>query len=127
MDIANVIDQDNVATSLDDAKLDEIAKEVITGFETDEESRHDWLEKMEDWIKLATQVTQRKSYPWPDAANVKFPLLATAAMQFAARAYPALVPPTEPVTGLVLGKDSDGQMTARAKRIGRHMSYQLLH
>ena len=45
MDIANVIDQDNVATSLDDAKLDEIAKEVITGFETDEESRHDWLEK----------------------------------------------------------------------------------
>ena len=127
MDIVNVIDQDNVATSLDDAKLDEIAKEVITGFETDEDSRHDWLEKMEDWIKLATQVTQRKSYPWPDAANVKFPLLATAAMQFAARAYPALVPPTEPVTGLVLGKDVDGQMTARAKRIGRHMSYQLLH
>jgi predicted phage terminase large subunit-like protein len=45
-----------------------------------------------EWLKLATQVMEKKNYPWPNAANVKYPLLTTAAMQFAARAYPALVP-----------------------------------
>ena len=127
MDLLNVIDQDNIAEALDQDELDAIGQKVILDFETDEESRTEWLDRIEKWTKLATQVTTRKSYPWPDAANVKFPLLATAAMQFASRAYPSLVPSQEPVTGLVLGKDPDGQAHARAKRIGRHMSYQLLH
>jgi chaperonin GroES len=55
----------------------------------------------EQWLKLATQVVEKKTYPWPNAANVKYPLLTTAAMQFAARAYPALVPGPRLVQGLV--------------------------
>lgn len=127
MEITDVIDQDNIAESLDKEVLQKIGEQIVLDFDADEESRSDWLQKIEDWVRLATQVSSRKSFPWPDAANVKFPLLATASMQFAARAYPSLVPSLEPVTGLVIGKDSDGTMTQRAKRIGRHMSYQLLH
>lgn len=127
MDLNNAIDLDNVAEQLDDDFLAKLGKNVVEMFEIDEDSRSDWLERMQEWIKLATQVAHRKSYPWPDSSNVKFPLLATASMQFAARAYPALVPSTEPVTGLVLGRDPDGQHTPRAKRIGRHMSFQILH
>ena len=127
MDITQVIDQDNIAVALDENVLNKIGEQVVLDFENDEESRRDWLEKLEDWVKLATQVSHRKTYPWPDAANVKFPLLATAAMQFAARAYPALVPSQELVTGLVTGNDPDGSFSQRAKRIGQHMSYQILH
>lgn len=127
MDLTSAIDLENVAESFDEQQLEKLGKQVVIDFETDEDSRQEWLDRMQDWIKLATQVAHRKSYPWPDSSNVKFPLLATAAMQFAARAYPALVPSTEPVTGLVLGRDPDGQATPRAKRIGRHMSYQVLY
>lgn len=125
--VDEAIDNINVASGLDEDLLRKLGDKVVTDFEEDEDSRIEWLERVEDWIKLATQVTHQKSYPWANASNVKFPLLATAAMQFAARAYPSLVPGPNMVTGVVKGKDMDGQQDQRAKRIGRHMSYQLLY
>lgn len=116
----------NLADSLDEDLLQKIGDEVVEGFETDQDSRSDWLDRVEEDIKLATQVFENKTYPWPGAANVKFPLLSTAALQFAARAYPALVPGPELVQGLVKKPDMDGTLKARAERIGRHMSYQLM-
>lgn len=127
MDINSSLDNLNVADSIDQNELDKIGQKVVLDFDADEESRSDWLDRVEDWVKLATQVSQQKSYPWANASNVKFPLLATAAMQFAARAYPSLVPGPNMVTGVVKGKDVDGQQFERAKRVGRHMSYQLLY
>jgi len=90
------------------------------------ESRAEWMERMENALKLASQVVENKSYPWPNAANVKYPLLTTAALQFSSRAYPALVPGPNLVRGRVVGFDEDGSKTERAIRIGKHMSYQLM-
>jgi len=75
---------------------------------------------------FAAQVIEKKTHPWPDAANVKYPLLTTAAMQFSARAYPALVPGPRLVQGLVIGRDEQGMKQGIADRIGAHMSFQLL-
>ena len=127
LDPVQSLDNINVADGLEQDLLNKIGDLVVRNFEEDEDSRQDWLNRIEDWVKLATQVSQQKSYPWANASNVKFPLLATAAMQFAARAYPSLVPGPEMVTGLVKGGDPDGQQHERAKRIGRHMSYQLAY
>jgi chaperonin GroES len=77
-------------------------------------------------MDLAMQVAQEKSFPWPKAANVKYPLITTAAIQFSARAYPAIVRGADVVKGEVLGPDPDGAKKQRADRIGRHMSYQVL-
>ena len=126
MTLEESLDNVNIADSLDDDLLTKIGDQVCVDFDNDEQSRQDWLDKVEEWVKLATQVSTTKSYPWPNASNVKFPLLATAAMQFAARAYPALVPGPELVKGLVKKKDIDGSLTERAARIGRHMSYQIM-
>ncbi len=116
----------NLAEKLDDELLIKIGREVVEGFELDLDSRTDWTERVKESIKLATQVFENKSYPWPGAANVKFPLLSTAALQFAARAYPALVPGPELVQCLMKKPDTDGTLKSRAERIGRHMSYQLM-
>ncbi len=76
---------------------------------------------------MALQVASQKTFPWPNAANIKYPLLATAAMQFAARAYPTLVPSNGKIVKCrVVGSDPQGQKTARAERISAHMSYQVL-
>jgi chaperonin GroES len=48
-----------------------------------------WQLECQEWLKLAKQTIEPKTYPWPGASNVKYPLLSTAAMQFAARAYPS--------------------------------------
>jgi chaperonin GroES len=84
-----------------------------------------WEQKMEDATKLALQLVEPKTYPWPQASNVKFPLLTIASLQFQSRAYPSLVKAPDLVKYRVQGKD-DGQKAARAQRISSHMSYQLL-
>ncbi len=127
MKIEKILESTNLAEDLDEDKLIEIGNQVVTGYETDLRSREEWEEDLKNWTELALQVASKKTYPWVGAANIKYPLLATAAMQFAARAYPTLVPSNNQIVKCrVVGKDPDGQKKQRADRISKHMSYQIL-
>lgn len=124
--LANVSAQ-NIADQLDDATLGKIGAKVCEEFKIDEESRKEqgWDVRCQAAMKLALQTREAKNTPWPNASNVKFPLITTAAIQFNARAYPAVVDGSNIVKGKVQGKPSE-EKQARADRIGAHMSYQLL-
>jgi chaperonin GroES len=121
-----ILDADNIADMLDDAKLNEIGGRCIRDYEIDERSRADWLARYRKWLDVAMQVRETKTFPWKNAANIKYPLLTTAAVQFQARAYPAIVDGSMLVKGKVLGPDPDGRKRERANRIAAHMTYQLL-
>ena len=127
MKIEKILESVNIAEDLDEEQLIEIGNQVVDGYESDLASRKPWEEDLKNWTELALQVTTNKTFPWPNAANIKYPLLATAAMQFAARAYPTLIPSNKQVVKCkVVGSDFDGEKEKRAKRISTHMSYQLL-
>jgi len=115
---------DNIQLSKE--KLDKIGLQVCEDFNRDKGSRKEWEERNAESMKLALQVREHKTFPWDGASNVKFPLLTIASIQFAARAYPALVSSVEPVKCRTNGSDQDGQKLERAVRVGRHMSYQIL-
>lgn len=122
------IESVNIAEELDEEKLKQIAYDVAEGFEVDLQSRKEWEHKIAEYTKLAQQIQEQKAYPWPKASNIKYPLLSTAAMQFAARAYPTLVPSDgHVVNGQVIGKDPDDQKQDQAERIGTYMSYDIMH
>ncbi len=93
----------------------------------DEQSRAVWVKRNEAGMDLALQISKDKTFPWPGCANVQFPLVTIAAMQFHARAYPAIVGGEQIVKCAVFGDDADGLATARADRVSRHMSWQLLY
>jgi chaperonin GroES len=114
----------NLCALLDDAKLSEIGAKVVHDFDLDKTSRTEWEALMERAMKLAKQVVEEKSFPWPLASNVKYPLLTTAAIQFAARAYPEICKPGDIVKAKVIGYDADGSKAQRADRVSRHMSWQ---
>lgn len=117
----------NIAEKLDEDKRSKIADDVIRGFEQDLSSRSDWEKNVKQWTKLALQVKEAKTYPWPGASNVKYPLLSTAAMQFAARAYPALVPANGTIVQVKpYGFDPKGEKDIKAKAVSKDMSAQLL-
>jgi chaperonin GroES len=126
-ELKKYLDSKNIAEYIDDETLVDMGNKIVDWVDEDEMSRKDWCERNSQWLKLATQVVEKKTYPWPDAANVKYPLLTIAAMQFSARAYPALVPGPRLVSGLVVGRDEDGAKSQSADRVGLHMSYQLLY
>lgn len=116
----------NLVPLLPKEVVSKIGQEVVRGYDIDKASRSDWEKQTKTAMDLAMQVTQEKSFPWPKAANVKYPLITTAAIQFSARAYPAIVRGADVVKGEVLGPDPKGLKKQRAERIGRHMSYQVL-
>jgi chaperonin GroES len=122
-----LIETVNIAKELDEELLVKIGEAVVDGYKRDTDSKSMWDSSVDSWIKLATQVKENRSWPWPNAANVKYPLLSTAALQFAARAYPALIPADGKVVQMkVIGLDQQGQKAAKAQRLADHMNYQLL-
>lgn len=128
INLDNVIQNKNLAEDMDEEELIEIGSQCKRGFEADLDSRYDWECDLEEWINLAKQLRETKNYPWPNSSNVKYPLLSTAAMQFAARAYPSLIPSNgDVVKTKVLGKDPTGEKLEKANRVSAYMSYQLLY
>lgn len=127
-DLRELLESANIAKHLKQDKIDTIGQDAKRGYEYDKQSRKEWEDASEEWIKLATQTKEDKSFPWPKASNVKYPLLTTASMQFSARAYPSLVPSDGKVIKTkVIGKDPDGTKSELADRVSTYMSYQLMH
>lgn len=106
--------------------LEEMGQAIFEGYIDDEQSRADWMKQNDEAMKLALLIRENKTYPWPKASNVKYPLIATAAMQFSARAYPSLVPSVGGIVKAQVGiVDQQGELEKAAIRVGKHMSYQI--
>jgi chaperonin GroES len=144
----------NIADEFDNDRLQTIGRQVTREFDIDDQSRSDYVEKNRAAFKLAMQVAEEKTSPWPKASNVIFPLMTTAAIHFAGRLTPAIVPGRSVVKGIVIGDDNgeprvgpdgtpamqmqpDGQpqpvwavqpgtKRKRADKIAAHMSWQFL-
>lgn len=148
-----ILSGQNLAELIPEEELDRIGHECRRNIEIDDQSRADWMERNDEAFRLAMQVAEQKSYPFSRASNVVYPMITTAALQFAQRAYPAVVPGNRTVNCVVIG-DDDGQYRIqtdqngqpmigpnapppemvvppgakadRAERVSRHMSWQSL-
>lgn len=85
--------------------LTSIGYEVEKKYQIDKRSREDWERSANKAMDIALQVRQPKNYPFQGAANIKYPLVTVAALQFGARAYPAIVDGNRIVKAQVLGRD----------------------
>lgn len=110
-----------------DSELNKIGMLVCRETEIDLQSRQEWEKRTQAGMDLALQKGKPKTFPWPGAANVRFPLMTSASIQFAARAYPAIVSGTQVVRTQIVGEDPDGTKKDRGDRIAAHMSWQLLN
>lgn len=124
--INDAYDSKNLVEFFTDPELDTLGNEIFERVREDEESRKEWVDSQRDWLKLAAQVRETKSYPWESASNIKYPLMTIACMQFHARALPGLIPNDRPVKYKVLGEDPDGGKARRGERVSQFMSYQVL-
>ena len=122
-----MIESTNIAEKLDEKDLEKIGSDAFKGFELDLQTRIHWEKNVDEWIALAKQTVKDKTYPWPKASNVKYPLLSTAAMQFAARAYPSLLPSNKKIVNTKpIGKDPTGEKSEIAEAVSVYMSHQIM-
>ena len=116
----------NLCTLLEETDLAEIGQKALTGYTIDDNSREEWKKRNKEAMKLAMQVWEVKNSPFENAANVKYPLLSIAAIQFSSRAYPNIVQGMDVVKGKVIGDDPGGLKAAQTVRIQQHMNYQIM-
>lgn len=116
----------NIAELLDEEELAEIGLQVFKGYEIDEASRSEWKQTIDQAMDIAKQVMSKKSFPWENASNIKFPLIAQASIDYASRTMPEVIQNGKVVKATVIGKDADNKKYQRANRISKFMSYQLI-
>lgn len=118
--------QANVIEEFDKQDIDALGVLATEEYKIDRESRAEWEKTARDAMKAVLQDKEKKNYPFPGASNVRVPLLTTAALQFAARAYPAIVQSPKMVRSEIIGKDTDQKKLERGERVETYMSYQLM-
>lgn len=116
----------NVASEFDADTLSRIGARVVDEWQLDRNSRADWEQEARLAMAAVLQKTESKNYPFEGASNVKFPLMTTAALQFGARAYPAVVSGDRIWRAKIIGRDPYGEKLARGERVTTHMSSQVL-
>ena len=120
-----ILDAENIAETLDSGQLSEIGAKVCEGYSLDKDSRAEWEENYAEAMELARQLYERKTWGGLEVANIKYPIIGTAAIHFNARTYGNLVKGDNYVNVKTIGPDPDGQKRKRADRIRIHMNYQL--
>lgn len=97
----------DVSGYLDEERIRLLGMRVVEDYKQDDTDRSDWKKIAEEALEQASQEKKGevKSYPWPNCANIRYPMLTTAALQFNARAYPAIVKGDEAVSVKVVGRD----------------------
>ena len=112
----------DVSGWLDTSQIATLGADVVADYRRDKTDRKDWETIAEDALKSASQEApiSPKNTWWRNCSNVNFPMLTTAALQFNARAYPAIVKGDEAVSIKVVGRDKgkpqlgpDGQPVAQ--------------
>lgn len=121
----------NIAQDLDDDQKTKIGQEIKKGFQDDDQSRADWLEMHEFWLRLYMQtdsaIAQDSERSW--GATESIPILTEACDQFQGRSYKAFFPNETFISAVPVSHTKDPQKRKmneeRAERIGRHLSWQL--
>lgn len=97
----------DVSGWMEESLIRTLGADVVEDYRRDKTDRKEWEEVAEEALKAASQEAKGdvRTYPWQGCANIRYPMLTTAALQFNARAYPAIVKGDEAVSVKVVGRD----------------------
>lgn len=121
----------NIAQDLDDGLSREIGQEIKRGYQSDEDSRSEWLDMHTFWMRLYNQMdyADNSSTERDWGATESIPILTESCNQFQSRTYKSFFPSDTFVSAIALKHTNDPiqkkLLKERAERIARHMSWQL--
>jgi hypothetical protein len=115
---------ENLAENLDDDILTELAGDLIGEFQSDIDSRKDWVQTYVDGLELLGLKIEERTEPWPGACGVYHPLLSEAIVKFQSETIMETFPAAGPVKTSILGQETREKVEA-AQRVKEDMNYQL--
>jgi hypothetical protein len=115
---------DNLAENLEDDILTELAGDLLGEFQSDIDSRKDWVQTYVDGLELLGLKIEERTEPWPGACGVYHPLLSEAIVKFQSETIMETFPAAGPVKTSILGQETQERIEA-AQRVKEDMNYQL--
>lgn len=115
---------ENLADTLDEGMLTELAGDLLGEFDEDVSSRKDWMETYVEGLELLGMKVEDRTEPWPGACGVYHPLLSEALVKFQAETMMETFPAQGPVRTQIIGKETPEKRDA-AQRVQEDMNYQL--
>lgn len=100
--------QGNIVEALSEDVRVKLGATCCEEYDRDCTDRDEWEKVVLEALDSAAQdkPTEAKTTPWPNASNINIPLLTTAALQFNARMYPAVVKGDEAILCKIVGQDN---------------------
>jgi hypothetical protein len=114
----------NLAETLDEDQLIQVADDLIGLFEADDNSRADWKQTYEDGLELLGLKIEERTEPWDGACGVFHPLLSEAVVRFQSEAITETFPAMGPVKTTIIGKSTKEKEKA-STRVRDDMNYRL--
>ena len=115
---------ENLAETLDDGQLTELAGDLLGEFDEDISSRKDWIQTYVDGLELLGMKVEDRTEPWPGACGVYHPILSEALVKFQAETMMETFPAQGPVRTKVIGNETPERREA-AQRVQQDMNHQL--
>ena len=115
----------NIADTVDDRALKQLASDLITEYQNDKESRKEWEQTYTSGLDLLGFKYKERQQPFRGASGVTHPLLAEAVTQFQAQAYKELLPSDGPVKTQVVGLNNQ-QVEEQSTRVKDYMNYLIM-
>jgi hypothetical protein len=115
---------ENLAENLDDDVLTELAGDLLGEYQSDIDSRKDWVQTYVDGLELLGLKIEERTEPWPGACGVYHPLLSEAIVKFQSETIMETFPAAGPVKTSILGQETREKVEA-AQRVKEDMNYQL--
>jgi hypothetical protein len=114
----------NLADYMDDGELAQLSGDLLGDYESDIDSRKDWLNTYVDGIELLGMKIEDRTEPWPGACSVYHPVLSEALVKFQADTMMETFPAAGPVKTQIIGKQTLEKEEA-SERVRDDMNYQL--
>ena len=114
----------NLAEDMNESVLLQIGSELLEGFQSDIDSRKDWIQTYVDGLQLLGLVIEERTEPWEGACGVYHPVLAEAVIKFQSETIMETFPAAGPVRGEIIGKETQEKKDAMG-RVVADMNYEL--
>jgi hypothetical protein len=115
---------ENLAEVLSESALQLLSSELIADFDTDTNSRRDWLDTYVKGLDLLGLKYEERTEPWAGACGITHPLLMESAVRFQSETIVETFPSSGPVKTLIIGKETPEKKEA-ATRVQDDMNFRL--
>ncbi len=115
---------ENLAEVLSESALQSLASELIADYESDCNSRRDWLDTYVKGLELLGLEYKERTEPWAGACGITHPLLMESAVRFQSETIVETFPAAGPVKTVIVGKETPEKKEA-AVRVQDDMNFRL--